>query len=156
MARKPLKDKAERKHRRTRRHPECVATMANADFDAVPPLSVAMGLETPEAPVSKPMYAPGPWLVARNGKHGHTYRIWRNDHGGGLPPAGRNEGYACISTSVWGEPNARLVSAAPDLLAAVKAMLAHGCGGDWPPERAEVWDQAVQMAEAAIGKAEGQ
>jgi hypothetical protein len=39
------KDRKERKHRRTARHPECVAVMAGADFDAVPPLSVAMGLE---------------------------------------------------------------------------------------------------------------
>lgn len=48
MSRKPLKDKYERKHRRTWRHPDCVEMMANANFDAVPPLSVAMGLETLE------------------------------------------------------------------------------------------------------------
>lgn len=40
-----VKDKNERKHRRTTKHPECVATMAGADFGAVPSLSEAMGLE---------------------------------------------------------------------------------------------------------------
>lgn len=38
-------DKHERKHRRTDRHPESVAMVANADFSAVPPLTEAMGLE---------------------------------------------------------------------------------------------------------------
>lgn len=35
----------ERKHRRTWRHPECVAFMAGADFNRVPTLSEALGLE---------------------------------------------------------------------------------------------------------------
>lgn len=33
-----MKDRHERKHRRTARHPECVRMMAEANFDAVPPL----------------------------------------------------------------------------------------------------------------------
>jgi hypothetical protein len=39
------RDRYERKHRRTARHPECVRMMADADFDAVPSLAEAMGLE---------------------------------------------------------------------------------------------------------------
>ena len=33
------KDKKERRHRRTHRHPEPMAVMAGANFDAVPPLA---------------------------------------------------------------------------------------------------------------------
>lgn len=36
------KDKKERKHRKTARNPEAVATMAGANFDAVPPLADAL------------------------------------------------------------------------------------------------------------------
>ncbi len=39
-----MRDKNERRHRRTTQHAESVATMANADFSAVPCLSAAMGL----------------------------------------------------------------------------------------------------------------
>lgn len=91
-------------------------------------------------------HTPGPWLVARNGKAGHTFRIWRNNHAGELSPKGQNEGYACISTSVWGEPNARLVSAAPDLLHACKLILA--ASESIPPE-------TFAVVKAAIAKAEG-
>lgn len=38
------RDGYERKHRRTWRHPESMAIMAGADFDAVPSLAEAMGL----------------------------------------------------------------------------------------------------------------
>lgn len=36
----------ERRHERTPRHPETVRMVAGADFEAVPPLAVAMGLCT--------------------------------------------------------------------------------------------------------------
>lgn len=39
------KDRYERKHRRTAAHPECIRTMAEADFDRVESLSAAMGLQ---------------------------------------------------------------------------------------------------------------
>lgn len=38
------RDRNERRHRKTAANPECVAMMANADFDAVPSLAEAMGL----------------------------------------------------------------------------------------------------------------
>jgi hypothetical protein len=37
------KDRYERKHRRTHKHPESIAMMAGANFDAVPSLAEAMG-----------------------------------------------------------------------------------------------------------------
>jgi hypothetical protein len=40
-------DRYERRHRRTARNINCVEVMANANFDAVPSLSEAMGLEEP-------------------------------------------------------------------------------------------------------------
>lgn len=46
MPRKLNKEWRSRRHARTHRHPECVAVMANANFDAVEPLAVAMGLMT--------------------------------------------------------------------------------------------------------------
>ena len=49
MARK-TKDTNERKHRRTAKHSACIETMAKANFDAVPSLAEAMGLEEPTEP----------------------------------------------------------------------------------------------------------
>lgn len=37
-----MRDRYERKHRRTHRHPESVTFMASADFDKVPPLAEAI------------------------------------------------------------------------------------------------------------------
>jgi hypothetical protein len=41
-------DRYERRHRRTARNVNCIEVMANADFDAVPSLPEAMGLEEPD------------------------------------------------------------------------------------------------------------
>jgi hypothetical protein len=46
------RDRNERQHRRTVRNPGCQAVMAGADFDAVPSLAEAMGLQ-PESDMSK-------------------------------------------------------------------------------------------------------
>ena len=40
-----MRDRYERRHRRTVRHPEAMETMASANFDAVPSLAEALGLE---------------------------------------------------------------------------------------------------------------
>lgn len=48
-----MKDKHERKHRRTHKNHECVRMMANADFDGVPSLAEAMGFTS--EPRIKPM-----------------------------------------------------------------------------------------------------
>jgi hypothetical protein len=44
------KDRYERRHRRTAKNRHCIEVMANANFDAVPSLSEAMGLEEPAGP----------------------------------------------------------------------------------------------------------
>ena len=79
------RDRYERKHRRTRRHPEAVAFMASADFDAVPPLAEAMGLtEGTTKTVWHRWYA---WVIrtgltARNPKYGRLYdRLCRSPMG---------------------------------------------------------------------------
>ncbi len=41
-----MRDRYERKHRRTCKHPDAIAMVANADFSRVPPLAEAMGLES--------------------------------------------------------------------------------------------------------------
>jgi hypothetical protein len=66
-------------------------------------------------------HTPGPWKVTRNGKSGGTYRIWRNDPD---QPNETNNGYACISSHISTEPNARLCAAAPSLLAEVERLQA--------------------------------
>lgn len=40
-----MRDRYERRHRRTAAHPECIALMSQANFDAAPSLAEAMGLE---------------------------------------------------------------------------------------------------------------
>jgi hypothetical protein len=74
-------------------------------------------------------YVPGPWRVSSDGRYvavlGNDYQIVAN---------------------VLGEPrtvNAQLISAAPDMYAALKAMLSPDAEGD------------IDMAIAAIRKAEG-
>lgn len=47
------KDRYERRHRRTWRHPAAIEFMAKADFDAVPSLAEAMGLEGPAPSVGQ-------------------------------------------------------------------------------------------------------
>lgn len=42
------RDRYERKHRKTHKNPEAMTTMANANFDAVPSLAEAMGVELVE------------------------------------------------------------------------------------------------------------
>lgn len=97
-------------------------------------------------------HTPGPWLIVRNGKAGHTYRIWRNNHGGKLSPKGKNEGWASVARYVTGEANARLIAAAPDLLAECRAtatMLRASpiAVHPWVAERIAALDAAIALAE---------
>ena len=97
------------------------------------------------------------WLTVmdfvRRGMQGGTFRLatWKGDErenmGGIMRPA--------HEIKAAEHPDARLIAAAPDLLAACQAMLAHGCGGDYPLGRVAAWEEAVSLAEAAIAKATG-
>ena len=92
----------------------------------------------------------GPWVVANNGKQGKksaTFRIWRTDPNQLQGDDFKNIGYECIAPHVAGEANARLISAAPELLQALKV--------------AQLWLDVdgrydMQGINAAISKAEGQ
>ncbi len=85
-------------------------------------------------------HTPGPWVAVRP-------RVrWRIMAG---------EQFVMETDEVRTEADAYLIAAAPDLLAAVKALLAYGAGGEYPPGVVAAWDKAVEDAEAAIAKAEG-
>jgi hypothetical protein len=77
----------------------------------------------------------GPWHITKENRI-HTMATFitvRDSHEGVI-----------AGTHVNDEANARLISAAPDLLAALKKAIAHPISGDWYEEAA-----------AAIAKAEG-
>lgn len=88
----------------------------------------------------KAAHTPGPWFVAPSGTTVHDKRVWFDEHGarcGDTPNI-------CIDAET--PANARLIAAAPDLLAALKFVLsAHG----------EQLDAAFAQAQDAIAKAEG-
>ncbi len=49
-----MRDRNERKHRRTTKHSEVIEMVSKADFDANLSLAAAMGLEEPEEKETKP------------------------------------------------------------------------------------------------------
>lgn len=87
---------------------------------------------------------PGPWYIdCQNESATIGYRAIVD-----------NEGYTVCSPSPMGQANARLIAAAPDLLAALKAFddaFSHYCEGD--PDSDEV--SALYQAREAIAKATG-
>lgn len=106
-------------------------------------------------PVEK--YTSGPWKVGNNGKDGQesdTFRIWRND-----PDQSEetNNGYSCISSHVHGIHNARLISAAPDLLEALQQYDdAFTRFDQYRKESCMEMRRAIIRAHAAIAKAKGE
>lgn len=89
-------------------------------------------------------HTPGPWTWV---KHGSYYSLENN---GGFEVV--SDGSACGEYGGWmdspSEPNARLISAAPDLLASLEEVLAYCVehGHDW---------MCMAQARAAIAKATG-
>lgn len=92
------------------------------------------------------LHTPGPWTR-------HDYRIFRED-----PPTQRNfrQIATCASNAAGrtaeAEANARLIAAAPDLLAAARAV-AETCPCD--PDINPQWEAAWDALATAIVKAEG-
>lgn len=82
-----------------------------------------------------------------NDKLLHTPGPWFLDHYGGVTANGEDVAhvvgaYGCVEN----EANARLIAAAPDLLAALRGLFDNSTRADWPTD-------LYQAAEAAIAKA---
>jgi hypothetical protein len=92
----------------------------------------------------KPEHTPGPWRI---GKSGVTV-IFNNDQGFTVPPVPDNDNWS------EAEANARLIAAAPDLLAALELINAA------LPTSEKAWpiymNDAILAARAAIRKARGE
>lgn len=96
-------------------------------------------------------HTPGPWGCADTSYHAHDYRLSR-PNGEHLPV---NAPYNDHSEQ---RANARLIAAAPDLLAALEAVLAawdEPYYGDLDMARDTMFD-AIEPARAAIAKAKGE
>lgn len=150
-----MKDRYERKHRRTASNPEAVAMMANADFskgeNAEPGDVIGRG---------KAKHTPGPWTFDGDNPANQGFDVALSD-GGAIATAyycedgeGRDEA----------EANARLIAAAPELLAALKELAACLMDGNetWDaPDDTPVYDTIpaftiglAKRVSAAIAKAE--
>lgn len=82
---------------------------------------------------------PGPWRYIKSGRN-NLWHIEREENGAPV----------CSIPKGGSEPNARLIAAAPDLLAAIKAMVEHY--GDHDDDFSA---EARAQARAALAKAEG-
>lgn len=103
-------------------------------------------------------HTPGPWVIdeSRHGKRGPVHTLMVVAEKGGMPGLIVNQG-ALVEPQDWA--NARLISASPDMLEALKAILYadetfgdHSIGAaDW----AAMQMKALELARSAIAKAEG-
>ncbi len=101
-------------------------------------------------------HTPGPWHVCTN-KAGYPYQIRASfadeDKPGGLVDITR---WASLSmpSSAEGQANARLIAAAPDMLAALKQIA--GALDDWasiPPPRDNTGEERALVVAAALARA---
>lgn len=94
---------------------------------------------------------PGPWIAHKYPtKRGYGFVIQSEEHRG-ISIASLSPGISTDRIEPIAEANARLIAAAPDLLAALEELL-ESQRGDWPLRQAE----AKQQARAAIAKAKGE
>jgi len=98
------------------------------------------------APDRTGFYTAGPW----HHREGHNGEFLISCESGGFAPIARVKGDK-RSTLKDAEANARLIAAAPDLLAALYAMM-DNC---YDPDRNDEVVQAFDAARDAIAKAEG-
>jgi len=98
-------------------------------------------------------HTPGPWrLVTRSNQHGLAALAVAIDKPGCAPSWLPGKGFGLASTlTAQDEANARLIAAAPDMLAALKLCEAFCKGHQETPEKVVRY----QQARAAIAKAEG-
>ena len=93
-------------------------------------------------------HTPGPWRIRQPKGGGTAHIIWRNDEGPGF--AGEtNTNHRIIARDIHREADARLIAAAPDLLAALETLTREWDLGRSP--LAAEWSKA----RAAIAKTEG-
>lgn len=89
-------------------------------------------------------HTPGPWVAG-----GPAWFRGRSDPAAGKRPI--TAGTWGVIANVYGESNASLISAAPELLAVLKAVVSADAGGCWR----NLSGENAQAALAAIAKAEG-
>lgn len=84
-------------------------------------------------------HTPGPWFTEATSKIGHV-AICDSD------------GFTICNPSPMGADNARLIAAAPDLLAAVHGLLA-SCGPQHESETAEMYQERMTLLQWHIDRA---
>ena len=95
-------------------------------------------------------HTPGPWEVYGNSDEGLSVRS------SAIPGAVCFMAWIFQDTKGEGEANARLIAAAPDLLAALKALLTAPEIADCDPNDKDEETNAIErLARATIAKAEG-
>ncbi len=110
-------------------------------------------------------FTPGPWYATADPDRA-TWRVSQQPEGGTFWIAEAVDGLMNDET----EPNARLIAAAPDLLAALEALSSNPYlhlgdlvyavrekeGEGWDGPAVTAWSEAVMAAKAAIAKARGE
>lgn len=102
-------------------------------------------------PTQPPVHTPGPWTVRNNGPHWNNPAIVNFDIC--WSPDGER-----VAEHVYEEADARLIAAAPDMDAALRAFVDAHDMAETEPDRMLVGMQmgcAYEMARAAIAKATG-
>lgn len=101
-------------------------------------------------------HTPGPWKAHEKGAHTHRFVTWMTE-ASDFPGDKKLVAYAVGMDS---EPNARLIAAAPDLLAAYKAALARAETAEAEVKHARdeeaKWEQIAKIAETRAEAAERQ
>jgi hypothetical protein len=103
--------------------------------------------------MEKQTHTPGPWQIAAPKGNGTAHMIWRNDEGPDSA-AETNTNHKIIARDVHNAGDARLIAAAPDLLAALKGLYETGAP-DGLALTADEIQARFDAARAALAKTEG-
>ncbi len=97
----------------------------------------------PVHPVKTSSHTPGPWHIERSGG---SYEIW---------PENKKEAHSAISDRVFRKDDARLIAAAPELLAALQ--MVHAIVKNSPRQKSELFNtEGWNLICSAIAKAQGE
>ena len=104
--------------------------------------------------MNTPQHTPGPWQIARPDNDRCRCDIETVERGVDLPEQGNH-----IAVAYWGTPtetaNARLIASAPELLLALKSLLAIAPADDIGIDDRASRDEWMGKAHSAIARAEG-